>query len=100
MIRFLLDAVVAFAVIISSGIILLFEVATQIVYCLQRFYDGVIVPALMEGLADLNVILIVFAQMYHEWVCRCCAYLSKILLQMAKHSHDKSEKLIHKYWAT
>ena len=100
MTKFLLDIVVAFAVIVSSGLVLVLEIATQIIYSLQRLYDGVIVPALMEGLADLNVILIVFAQMYYELVCRCCAYVSKIFLQIAKHSHSKSEKLIHRYWAT
>jgi len=99
MIRFLLDVVVAFAVIIGSGFILVFEIATQIIYGLQRFYDGIIMPALMEGLADLNIILIVFTQMYHECMCRTCAYLAHKFLQIAQYSHVKSEKLIHRYWA-
>lgn len=99
MIRFLLDIVVAFVVIVSSGLVLLFEIATQIIYSLQRLYDGVVVPALMEGLADLNVILIVFAQMYHEFMCKACAYLAHMFLQIAQYSHIKSEKLIHRYWA-
>jgi hypothetical protein len=99
MIKFLLDAVVAFVVIISSGLVLLLEIATQIMHSLQQLYGGVIVPALMEGLADLNVIFIVFAQMYHEFMCRACAHIAHVFLQIAQHSHVKSEKLIHKYWA-
>lgn len=99
MIKFLLDAVVAFVVIISSGLVLLLEIAIQIMHSLQQLYGGVIVPALMEGLADLNVILIVFAQMYHEFMCRTCAYLAHMFLQIAQYSHVKSEKLIHRYWA-
>lgn len=98
MIKFLLDVVVTFVVIISSGFILLFEIITQIVYALQKFYDGIITPALIEGLADLNIILIVFTQMYHELMCKVCAYLAHMFLQIAQYSHSKSEKLIHRYW--
>jgi len=98
MIKFLLDAAFAFVDIIGSGFIVLLHVITLIMCSLQKFYGGVIIPACMEGLADMHVMLIVFAQMYHECMCRCCACLSKMLLHMAKYSHGKSEQLISKYW--
>jgi hypothetical protein len=99
MTKFLLDAAYAFVTIVGSGFIVLVDIITHIMHGVQRLYDGIIMPALIEGLADLNIILIVFTQMYHECMSRACAYLAHKFLQIAQYSHVKSEKLIHRYWA-
>lgn len=99
MIKFLLDAAYAFVAIVGSGFIVLVDIITLIMHSLQRLCDGIIVPAVMEGFADANIMLLVFAQLYHECMGKMCACVAHKFLQIALYSHSKSEQLIHRYWA-
>jgi hypothetical protein len=98
MTKFLLDAAYAFVTIVGSGFIVLVDIITHIMHGVQRLCDSIIMPAVMEGFADANIMLLVFAQMYHECMSKMCACVAHRFLQIAQYSHAKSEKLIHRYW--
>jgi hypothetical protein len=55
-------------------------------------------PAFVEGLADINFILIVALQGIASALSDILLSLSKLTLHTAKYLHNVSEKLIEKSW--
>lgn len=96
--RFITDFVGMFLIIIGSAAIALVEVTTLIIYSLQRFCYNILIPFMIEMMADVNYITIVIYQGLMSVTSDVALILSKWLLNISQITHNKSEELIHKSW--
>lgn len=87
-----------FLIIIGSAAIALVEVTTLTIYSLQRFFYNILVPFVIEMMADVNCITIVVYQGLMSVTSDVALMLSKWLLNISQITHNKSEELIHKSW--
>ena len=96
--QFLTDFVGMFIIIIGSAAIALVELSTQIIYFLQSFCYNIVIPFIVEMMADVNYITIVICQGLMSVTSDVALMLSKWLLNISQITHNKSEELIHKSW--
>jgi len=96
--RFITDFVGMFFIIIGSAAIALVETIALIIHSFQRFCYNMLIPFMIEMMADVNFIAIVVYQGLMSGTSDLALLLSKWLLQISQITHNKSEELIHKSW--
>jgi hypothetical protein len=96
--RFITDFVGMFLIIIGSAAIALVETTTLIIYSLQRFCSNILIPFMIEMMADVNYVTVVIYQGLMSAASDVALTLSKWLLKASQIAHNKSEELIHKSW--
>jgi hypothetical protein len=96
--RFITDFVGMFFIIIGSAAIALVEVTTQIMYFIEKICCNIVLPFIIEMMADINYIIIVIYQGLVSAASDVALTLSKWLLKASQIAHNKSEELIHKSW--
>lgn len=78
--------------------VIVVEICHQIVGSSVKFSTHVLKPMLTELMADMHFVMLCFMQMLYEMTSTICLWLSKGLLQVSQHCHDKSEQLIERTW--
>jgi hypothetical protein len=96
--RFITDFVGMFLIVIGSAAIALMETTTLIIYSLQRFCCNILIPFMIEMMADVNYVTIVIYQGLVSSTSDVSLMLSKWLLNISQITHNKSEVLIHISW--
>lgn len=96
--KIITDMVRTFLYITLEGLYFMFQIISGIVNTVTRMVSNFIQPAFVEGLADINFILIVALQGIASALSDILLSLSKLTLHTAKYLHNVSEKLIEKSW--
>lgn len=96
--NFIFDFVGYFILLLGSVAIAIAEIVTQIIFTLQKFWDGIVKPALVDMLADAHLLLLIALQSWYETAAKVCLIVSKCLNRYAKFALHKSEQLVYKTW--
>lgn len=96
--KILTDMIRAFLYITLEGLYFMFQIISGIVNTVTRMISNFIKPALVEGLADINFILVVALQGVVSALSDVFLSVSKMTLYAARYLHGVSEKLIEKSW--
>ena len=95
---FAIDFVRGFVVIMYASLVTVTEIASVTCNSLQKFMYNVVRPALVEGLADLGIILTVLWLGLLAFTSDCCLYAAKVLVKIAQSLHDKAESIMWHSW--
>lgn len=96
--EFVMDFLGMFIIVISTGVIVISEIVTQIIYMLQKLWFNVVVPAAIELLADLHFMGLIALQAWFEFSAKLALGVSALLLKYVESANDKSEALIERTW--
>jgi hypothetical protein len=95
---FIIDFVRQFVVILYTSLITVTEVISVASNSLQKFVYNVVRPALVEGLADLGIILTVLWLGLLALTSDCCLCVAKVLVNIAQSLHDRAESIMRHSW--
>jgi hypothetical protein len=95
--KFICDFVGYFAFVLFSLATFLVELVSQVSYFLNGL-KSFLTTLLIEGFADLFIIMAVIYIGILVTMSNTSLYLSKLFLALAKITHDRSEKLVEKCW--
>jgi len=96
--KILTDMIRTFLYITLEGLYFMFQIISGIVSTITKMISNFVQPALVEGLADINFILVIALQGIASALSDMLLSVSKLTLHTAKHLHNVSEKLIEKSW--
>lgn len=96
--NFIIDFAGYFILHVGSVLIAIVEVITQIVFTLQKFWDGVVKPSVVDMLADAHLLMLILLQSWYDVSAKFSLCVCKYLNNYTKFALQKSEHLIHKTW--
>jgi len=96
--QFALDFVGMCIITIGTGLIVISEIITQIMYMLEKLWLNVMVPAAIELLADVHFMGLIALQAWYEFSGKLALGLSALLLKYVESANGKSEMLIERTW--
>ena len=96
--KILTDMIRTFLYITLEGLYFMFQIISGTVSTVTRVISNFVQPALVEGLADIDFILVVALQGIASASSDILLAVSKMTLHTAKYLHNVSEKLIEKSW--
>lgn len=91
------DMVRMFVTIMGSGLMIVYEIACEIAYVLQKVAYVMLVHA-MDIIADMQFMCGIVCMFMLASVSSVSLYISKCFLSLAKTTHAQSEHLVRELW--